>query len=56
MYKEISNISFLESDYENHTITDLTNCLRKASTKDEQKFFVKLLNDKRAIVAKKVIS
>lgn len=55
MSKQIPNLPFMESNYKNHTITDLVNCLRKASTKEEQNFFVKLLNIKRATAAKKVI-
>ena len=49
------HLTLNESYYKNHSITELTEHLRKASTKEEQTFFVKLLNTKRAIAAKKVI-
>ncbi|MGL4656085.1 MAG: recombinase family protein [Sarcina sp.] len=44
-----------KANYKNHTIIELTTCLSKASTKEEEKLFVELLNKKRAIAAKKVI-
>ena len=53
--KAKKHMTLNESYYKNHSITELTEHLRKASTKEEQTFFVKLLNTKRAIAAKKVI-
>lgn len=55
MNSEIQDINLIASNYKNHSITDLTNCLRKASTQKEKDFFFDLLDNSRHKAALKVI-
>lgn len=55
MTNEIQDITLIASNYKNHTISDLTACLLKASTQKEKDFFFDLLDNARHKAALKVI-
>lgn len=55
-YLEAKDPMPLNKDYyENYSITELTNCLRKATSKKEQDFFFSLLDEARHAAAKKIL-